>query len=82
MTFDKCPGAKAFTQPTPEFIRCPSCRGEVEIWTDEVKGVCPGCKRTILREGGQSCLDWCKYAKECVGDEAYKKYLRNKGKGV
>ena len=32
-----------------------------------------------MREQGQTCLDWCKYAKECLGKELYKKYLKNKG---
>ena len=77
---DKCPGSQKFSEPQPEFIKCPFCSGEVEIWTDEVKTKCPSCKRTVLREGGQSCLDWCKYAKECVGDEAYKKYLESRKK--
>jgi hypothetical protein len=30
----------------------------------------------------QNCLDWCAYARECVGDEAYEKYLREKEESV
>ena len=77
---DKCPGSQKFSEPQPEFIKCPFCSGEVEIWADEIKAECQSCKRTVLREGGQSCLDWCKYAKECVGDAAYKKYLESRKK--
>jgi len=78
---NKCPGSQGFSQPHPEFIKCPFCSSEVEIFTDEAKAVCPKCKKDVLREGAQSCLDWCKFAKECVGDETYEKYLRNKARG-
>lgn len=74
----ECPGAKFFKQPEPEIMKCPFCSGEVEIWTDEVKTSCPHCKNIITRKQGQSCLDWCKYAKECIGIEAYNKYFKNK----
>lgn len=74
----KCPGSQAFSQPQPEFIKCPYCKSEVEIWTDEVKTKCQKCKKTVMRGEAQSCLDWCKYAKECVGDKVYKKYMKNK----
>lgn len=50
----------------------------MEIWTDEVKAKCPKCKKSVVRNGGATCLDWCKYAKECLGEELYKKYLKNK----
>ena len=73
-----CPGALKFKEPRPEIIKCPSCGGEVEIWTDEIKTTCRNCKETVLREGGPSCLDWCKYARECVGDQIYNKYAANK----
>ena len=73
-----CPGALKFRQPEPEIIKCPSCGEEVEIWTDEIKVTCRNCKETIIREGGPSCLDWCRYAKECVGDQIYNRYMKNK----
>ncbi|MFH1655013.1 MAG: hypothetical protein ABH954_00165 [Candidatus Omnitrophota bacterium] len=77
MIFD-CPGAKDFKRPKPEDIKCPHCGEEIEIWTDEVKAICPKCKKEVTRKQLPSCLDWCKYAKECVGDELYNKYLKNK----
>ena len=74
----ECPGAKFFKQPEPENINCPTCSEELEIWTDEVKVICPHCKTVVARRQVQSCLDWCKFGKECVGEELYKKYLKNK----
>lgn len=75
-----CPGSQKFKQPQPENIKCPFCREEAEIWTDEFAVACPGCKKKISR-GGQSCLDWCKEAKNCVGENIYKRYLKNKKRG-
>jgi hypothetical protein len=73
-----CPGASKFKQPQPENIRCKYCDDEVEIWSDEVEAKCPSCSRMSSRESGQSCLDWCKFAVECVGEERYNKYKENK----
>ena len=74
----RCPGSQNFSQPKPDVVKCPYCGEEAEIWTDEVKTICPSCENTVLRTQGQSCLDWCKYAKQCVGDSAYNKYIKNK----
>jgi len=77
----KCPGAQNFRQPKPEYMGCPFCSYEVEIWSDEIKATCPKCKKTVMRNSDkQSCLDWCKYAKECVGIMQYNKYKKNKTK--
>ena len=77
----KCPGAQSFRQPKPEYMKCPFCSYEVEIWSDEIVATCPKCKRTVMRnDGKQSCLDWCKYAEKCVGVVQYNKYKQNKSK--
>lgn len=77
MNFE-CPGIQKIKQPEPEEIKCPYCGKDLEIWTDEIKVNCPNCKKEILRLQAATCLDWCKYAKECVGDEIYKKYMENR----
>lgn len=76
MVFE-CPGAKKFRQPEPEFIKCPFCGLEVEIWTDESRATCSECKKTVMRSQDASCLEWCSYAKECVGEQAYENYMKN-----
>ncbi|MBI2852799.1 MAG: hemerythrin domain-containing protein [Chloroflexi bacterium] len=74
VVFDKsCPGSKAIRNPVPENISCPNCGYEVEIWTDEIKATCPKCKTKVFREAQVSCIDWCPYAKECVGPEVYER---------
>lgn len=75
--FKQCPGSTRIKKPYPEEIKC-SCGNTVEIWSDEVAAVCKKCKREITREMLPSCLDWCSMAKECVGEEKYKKYLKSK----
>lgn len=70
----KCPGSISFTQPKPDIVKCSDCGTDVEIWSDEATGTCPACSKTMIRTETQSCVDWCKYAKECLGEEKYKKY--------
>jgi len=74
----KCPGSSTFKQPKPEDLSCPFCGAEIEIWSDEVEVVCKKCKKKIVREQAPSCVEWCKLAKECVGEELYNKFLKNK----
>ncbi len=74
MGFKVCPGSSSFAQPTPEMVACPDCGAEVEIWSDEATGACSGCKKTVIRQATQSCIDWCRYAQQCLGDEKYRQY--------
>lgn len=75
-----CPGSQHFKQPHPELASCPFCNEEVEIWTDEFETKCPKCGRKVVRVNGQCCLDWCRFAKECVGEKVYGTYLENKAR--
>lgn len=74
MGLDKfCPGSRNIRQPIPECYDCSKCGTEVEIWTDELKARCPKCGTTVFREQVPSCVEWCQYAEQCVGTEAYKR---------
>ena len=73
MVFE-CPGAKQFRQPTPEFLPCPVCHAEVEIWTDEAEVKCE-CGNVVSRERLQGCIDHCQAAKECLGQALYDKLV-------
>jgi HD superfamily phosphodiesterase len=81
MAFE-CPGSKEIKHPRPENIICPVCSEEVEIWTDEIEAICPNCKKAVMRAQGQSCLEWCSYAKECIGEKKYSAYMKNKAMTV
>jgi len=73
MSFNKCPGQDKRNLKA-QVLKCSRCGYEIEIFSDEVKVSCPKCKSLVCRERLPSCVDWCKYAKECVGEKAYKKY--------
>ncbi|MCX7661101.1 MAG: hypothetical protein N2Z79_00270 [Candidatus Omnitrophica bacterium] len=74
----KCPGTDNLRQVKPELIKCYYCEKEVEIWSDESWINCPYCKKKISRKTEISCVEWCKYAKNCVGEEIYNRYMQNK----
>ncbi len=69
--YNDCPGARQFTQATPEFIPCRACHAEVEIWTDEVEVKCHECGETVSRERLQGCIDHCEMARACLGKQLY-----------
>lgn len=72
MTFARsCPGTQAIREPTPEYIKCPNCGEEVEVWSHELYYPCPNCGTKVFREQRPSCIDWCSYAKECIGPQFY-----------
>ncbi len=77
-----CPGSRLLRQPAPELYPCPNCGAEVEIWSDEFKRVCPKCRKMVLRPGGMSCLEWCKQARECVGEATYESWAANRCLGL
>ena len=74
MSFKRCPGSMAFAQPKIEIVRCPHCGDDAEVWTDEAEGKCRTCGQPVCRTATQSCIDWCKYARDCLGDDGLKKY--------
>ena len=69
---NKCPGQDS-RNIKAETITCSHCGYQVEIFSDEVKVHCPKCKNMICRERLPSCVDWCKFARECVGEDRYRK---------
>ncbi|MBM3249655.1 MAG: phosphohydrolase [Candidatus Omnitrophica bacterium] len=68
----KCPGQDD-RKINAEEIRCPDCGYEAEIFSDELKVKCPGCKGLICRALLPSCIDWCKHARECLGGVRWRK---------
>ncbi|MCL2813141.1 MAG: hypothetical protein FWD23_00930 [Oscillospiraceae bacterium] len=70
-----CPGAAALKGAQKLKIKiCPECGGEIEIFS---KDVCGECKcGFVAYNDSQNCIQWCAYAKECVGDEIYEKFTK------
>jgi len=69
----KCPGQDDRNIKAEE-IRCIGCGYKVEIFSDEIKVRCPKCRKITIREKLPSCVDWCKSARECLGEEKSGKF--------
>jgi len=75
--FDNCPGAAHIRTPTIIVKKCPECDNEVEIFSNEMLTKCTRCGFTIYSDL-ESCVQWCKYAVECVGEEMYQKLKKKR----
>ncbi len=75
--FEYCPGAAGLRTPTLAIRTCPQCGAEIEIFSNEVKAVCENCGFVIYQDI-QSCVRWCKYARQCVGEETYQRIIGQK----
>jgi len=72
---NKCPGRDS-RMAQPENITCLNCGHVAEIFSDEFKVECPKCKNLIRKERSPSCLDWCKAAKDCIGEEKRQQFKK------
>ena len=66
----KCPGID-FRYLRVKIIKCDNCGYKVEVFSDEMRAKCPKCKEYVYRKDMPSCIDWCRYAKKCIGDKRY-----------
>lgn len=69
--YQRCPGQDG-RNLRAELHRCPSCGGEVEIFSDEVMVKCLKCGEKVYREKTPSCIDWCVSARQCLGEERWR----------
>lgn len=67
----KCPGQDKRNIKI-ETVKCLDCGYLLEIFSDELQTHCPRCKGLVYRDRLSSCLDWCKAARECIGEDKYK----------
>ncbi len=68
---DRCPG-RDNRNLTSEIRPCLNCGYGAEMFSDEVRIKCPKCGGEISRVRLPACVDWCKAARECVGEERWK----------
>lgn len=66
--FEGCQG-KPRTPTLHEKI-CPNCGQIIELFSIDTQAVCENCGFIAYNET-LSCVQWCKYAKKCVGEEMY-----------
>ncbi|MCK9590731.1 MAG: hypothetical protein M0Q91_01805 [Methanoregula sp.] len=74
---DYCPGAANLRTPVLTIKKCPQCGEEVELFSNDLSVKCSGCGFVVYNDI-ESCIQWCRYAKECVGEETYDKLMNKK----
>jgi len=73
-----CPGAASLkSTPTLTEKTCPVCGSIIEIFSTDTHVACDNCG-FIAYNDTQNCLEWCPYAKDCVGEEIYNKFMEAK----
>jgi DNA-directed RNA polymerase subunit RPC12/RpoP len=73
-----CPGSAFIRTPELTIKKCPECGEEVEVFSNDFSVKCEKCGFTVFNDQ-QSCIDWCKYARDCLGDEVYERLRGVKG---
>jgi len=68
---DKCPGQSSRDIKVGIYV-CQNCGLEVEIFSDEMRAKCPKCGKFVQKEKVPSCIEWCKSARECLGEKRWK----------
>ena len=74
--FSACPGASRFKTPTMREKICPVCGEIIELFSTDVTVACDKCGFVAYNDM-QSCIQWCQYARECIGDVLYEKLVVN-----
>ena len=72
MIMDGCQGKPR--TPTLEEKICPQCGNPIEIFSTDTQVTCEICGFVAYNDG-LSCVQWCKYARKCVGDEMYERMM-------
>ncbi len=73
----RCPGSSCLRTPTLSIKKCPACGENVEIFSTDTKVACGKCG-FIIYNNIDSCIRWCKYARECFGEEMYRRFAEEK----
>lgn len=72
MIFEGCQG-KPKTPTIHEKI-CPQCGEVIELFSIDTQVACEKCG-FIAYNDSLSCVQWCTYAKQCVGEEMYQQMM-------
>ena len=60
--------------PTIQEKICPRCGNTIEIFSTDTEVACEKCGFVAYNDT-LTCVQWCKYARKCVGDEMYEKMM-------
>lgn len=72
MIYEGCQG-KPRTPTISEKV-CPQCGEIIELFSIDTEVACEKCGFVAYNDT-LSCVQWCKYAKQCVGEEMYNKMM-------
>jgi hypothetical protein len=67
-----CPGAAHIRTPTLTLKKCPGCGEEVEVFSNDTLVTCRTCGFIVYNDI-ISCIRWCRHARECMGEETYRR---------
>lgn len=73
MIFEGCMG-KPRTPTIHEKI-CPHCGNVIELFSIDIQVLCDHCGFVAYNDT-LSCVQWCQYARQCVGEEMYEQMMR------
>lgn len=73
MTMSGCQGKPR--TPTIEEKICPQCGNLIELFSIDTQIPCDKCGFVAYNDS-LSCVQWCKYARKCVGDEMYEHMMK------
>jgi len=68
----RCPGVENYKTPIIIDKICPNCGADVELFSVDTEMACENCGFVVYNDT-MSCVKWCKYARNCFGDELYEK---------
>ena len=77
----KCPGQNR-RDIRSSLHPCPKCGHMVELFSDEMQARCRKCGTKVERESVPSCIQWCKAAQQCLGEERWKSVMEALGRPV
>ena len=54
---------------------CPQCGEMIELFSIDTEVACDKCGFVAYNDT-LSCVQWCQYARQCVGDEMYEQMMK------
>jgi len=68
-----CMGSQRLKTPTLKEKICPVCGEIIEIFSIDTSVKCDKCGFVAYNDE-KSCINWCKYARQCFGDELFERF--------
>lgn len=62
---------------TPTIVEktCPACGAQIEMFSTDAQMTCENCGFVVYNDA-YSCVQSCRYARECVGEEMYNALMK------